>query len=101
VEDARYRIRCAANVKDEQARGPYRFWRHRHGFEETAGGTIVSDYVEYALPLGALGAITHRLIVGRQLREIFRFRQNALIPLLGGDPGRYELSPIAITAART
>jgi ligand-binding SRPBCC domain-containing protein len=85
--------------EDEQARGPYQFWRHHHGFEETAGGTIVSDHVEYALPLGVLGTLTHGLMVGRQLREIFRFRQSALIQLLGGDPGRYELSPITITAA--
>jgi len=56
--------------------------------------------VEYPLPLGALGSLAHGLIVGGQLREIFRFRQNALIPPVGGDPGRYELSPITITAAR-
>jgi ligand-binding SRPBCC domain-containing protein len=85
--------------EDEQARGPYSFWRHRHGFEAAPGGTIVSDYVEYALPFGALGRAVHALIVKRQLRQIFEFRQRALIPLLGGDPGQYELSPVAIRDA--
>src|SRR4051812_49368938 len=37
---------------DEQARGPYAFWRHRHGFEAVPGGAIISDHVEYGLPLG-------------------------------------------------
>jgi ligand-binding SRPBCC domain-containing protein len=87
--------------EDEQARGPYRFWRHHHGFEETEGGTIVSDRVEYDLPLGALGSVAHALVVGRQLRGIFGFRQKALIPLLGGDPGSYKLSPVTITRARS
>jgi ligand-binding SRPBCC domain-containing protein len=82
--------------EDEQARGPYKFWRHHHGFEEADGGTVILDRVEYDLPLGAFGVVAHGLLVGRQLREIFRFRQSALIPLLGGDPGRYELSPIII-----
>lgn len=83
--------------EDEQARGPYAFWRHRHGFEAVEGGTIISDYVEYSLPLGALGRLAHRLAVGRQLRGIFEYRGKHLAPLLGGDPARYEFSPVVIT----
>src|SRR5436309_2397181 len=41
--------------EDEQARGPYAHWRHSHGFEQVEDGTVISDRVEYALPLGALG----------------------------------------------
>jgi hypothetical protein len=61
---------------------------------------VISDRVEYELPLGVIGGMAHGLMVGRQLRRIFRFRQSALIPLLGGDPGGYELSPITIIEAR-
>jgi hypothetical protein len=34
--------------------------------------------VEYALPLGALGSLAHRVLVKRQVEEIFEFRQKAL-----------------------
>jgi ligand-binding SRPBCC domain-containing protein len=67
---------------DEQARGPYSLWRHRHTFEETPGGTIVSDRIDYRLPFGPLGALAHAFMVGRQLRAIFSYRQRAMSDLL-------------------
>jgi ligand-binding SRPBCC domain-containing protein len=66
---------------DEQASGPYSLWRHRHTFQPGVYGTVVSDRVDYALPLGWLGRIVHRLIVRRQLERIFAFRQEALAGL--------------------
>ena len=72
-------------------------WRHRHTFAEVEHGTLISDCVEYALPLGGLGKLAQPL-VRRQLRGIFEFRQRALPPLLGGDAGLYAFSPVAITA---
>jgi ligand-binding SRPBCC domain-containing protein len=60
---------------DEQEIGPYRFWRHEHAFEETDDGTLVRDTVEYAVPLGA---ITHVLLVKRDLKRIFEFRREKL-----------------------
>src|SRR5438132_13726224 len=49
--------------EDEQTDGPYTLWRHRHGFEEVEDGTVISDQVEYALPLGALGRLAHYLVI--------------------------------------
>jgi ligand-binding SRPBCC domain-containing protein len=69
---------------DEQARGPYRYWRHRHSFRPTEVGTVVGDRVEYALPLGWIGQAVHRLAVRRELRRIFAYRQAALKDLLRG-----------------
>ena len=83
--------------EDEQARGPYAVWRHRHTFEEVEDGTLISDRVEYALPLGALGRVVQP-IVRRQLLGIFEFRQRALPPLLGGDSSLYAFSPVTIAA---
>jgi ligand-binding SRPBCC domain-containing protein len=40
---------------DAQIRGPYRFWRHEHTFEERNGQTLMRDTVRYELPLGVLG----------------------------------------------
>jgi ligand-binding SRPBCC domain-containing protein len=79
---------------DEQVRGPYRLWRHRHTFEACAGGTLVGDRVEYALPFGGLGRLAHRLLVARQLRGIFKYRQAALPPVLGLERQQCESSPI-------
>jgi ligand-binding SRPBCC domain-containing protein len=35
---------------DQQRRGPFRAWRHRHLFREVEGGTELTDDVEYELP---------------------------------------------------
>jgi ligand-binding SRPBCC domain-containing protein len=56
---------------DEQRRGPYRTWIHRHTFTEIPGGTRVVDDVEYAVPGGALA---HTLFVKRDLARIFDYR---------------------------
>ena len=63
---------------DEQQIGPYKYWRHVHTFDEVEGGTLMRDRVQYELPFGILGAITHRLIVARQLRGIFDYRNRQL-----------------------
>jgi ligand-binding SRPBCC domain-containing protein len=64
---------------DCQARGPYSLWQHTHLFEPDGdGATIIRDRVRYALPLGPLGAIAHRLFVRRDLRRIFDYRRDAV-----------------------
>jgi ligand-binding SRPBCC domain-containing protein len=70
---------------DEQRRGPFRFFRHCHRIREERNGTIVSDAVEYELPLGLLGDLANALAVKRQLRALFRHRQKMLPKLLAGD----------------
>lgn len=60
---------------DEQVRGPYRLWRHRHAFRPDGAGTIAEDLVEYAV-LG--GALVDRLLVRPDLERIFAFRRHAL-----------------------
>ncbi len=65
---------------DEQLRGPYRMWRHRHTFEEKDGGTLCKDHVEYAV-LG--GAIINRLFVRRDVEKIFEYRQKVLRKIFG------------------
>lgn len=74
---------------DEQLRGPYRLWRHRHTFEPANGGTWVRDHVDYAVPGGPLEPLLHRCLVGPDLRAIFAHRQRRIRELLapGSDPG--------------
>lgn len=63
---------------DEQREGPYRMWHHQHHFEEVPGGVKMTDIVHYSMPLGIFGKFAHALFVQRQLRDIFRYRHEAV-----------------------
>ncbi|HTU31366.1 MAG TPA: SRPBCC family protein [Solirubrobacteraceae bacterium] len=69
---------------DRAIRGPFSLWHHRHRFAASGEGTIVSDEVHYAPPLGALGEIADQLIVARDLDQIFAHRQQAVAEILEG-----------------
>ena len=65
---------------DVQTRGPYRSWTHEHTFEPVNGGTLMKDYVQYAV-MG--GALVRNLLVAPDLQRIFEFRRNHLNSLFG------------------
>jgi len=69
---------------DKQVEGPFRLWEHAHAFEERHDGTVIRDTVLYRMPYGALGAITHRILIARDLERIFDYRRDAVDRLLGG-----------------
>jgi len=68
---------------DEQLKGPYSFWHHRHEFLSIAEGTLIRDTVTYALPFGVIGRVAHALFVKRQLQKIFDFRTSAINTVFG------------------
>jgi ligand-binding SRPBCC domain-containing protein len=85
---------------DEQLRGPYAEWVHRHRFTPLDGGaTLMEDEVLFRLPLGPLGAAAAPL-VRRQLRRIFRYRHAAVARLAsamaGGDGSSAGAAPAPI-----
>lgn len=85
---------------DRQIDGPFALWRHTHTFEERPGGTLIRDRVEYRMPLGAVGRLAHRLLIGRDLDRIFDYRRAAVVELLGSTRGlRADDSPLAPEAA--
>ena len=63
---------------DEQRKGPYSLWHHKHFLTEVKGGVEMKDIVHYKLPFGILGKLANALIVKKQLKEIFDFRYNKL-----------------------
>jgi ligand-binding SRPBCC domain-containing protein len=69
---------------DVQVEGPYRLWHHTHTFEAHREGTRVRDQVRYALPVGALGELAHRLFVRRDLERIFDFRHASVSKVMTG-----------------
>ena len=62
---------------DEQVKGPYHTWVHKHLFVETSFGTRVHDAVTYELPFFPFGELAVPL-VQLQLRRIFAYRARAL-----------------------
>ena len=68
---------------DEQRVGPYKIWHHQHHFRQIEGGVEMTDIVDYLLPLGPLGILMEKLLVGNKVREIFEFRRAKLIELYG------------------
>jgi ligand-binding SRPBCC domain-containing protein len=71
---------------DEQRRGPFQYFRHCHRVRDEARdgviGSVVSDAVEYELPLGRLGDLANGLAVRGQIRSLFAHRQRMLPGLL-------------------
>lgn len=60
---------------DTMRKGPYRTFRHTHRFEPSAGGTRMTDTIEFTTGLGAL---IDRLIGVPILKYTFRKRHEAL-----------------------
>ena len=77
-------VREGQSFVDEQRFGPYKFWHHRHTFEEKDGGTLMRDLVYYALPLWPFGEIGHNIFVKPKLESIFDFRREILEKRFGG-----------------
>lgn len=63
---------------DFQEKGPYKLWNHSHYFEARENGVFMRDVVDYELPFGILGNLTHTLVVKRKLNHIFDFRYRIL-----------------------
>ncbi|MBZ5489933.1 MAG: SRPBCC family protein [Acidobacteriia bacterium] len=68
---------------DLQLRGPYKLWRHEHRFEAGNGGTLITDTITLALPLGVLGQMAYKIKVKSDVQEIFTFRKEKIRALFG------------------
>ena len=59
--------------QDRMVRGPFAKWVHTHRFLPSAGGTLLRDEVELALPFGPLGLLGWPL-ARRRLEKMFAYR---------------------------
>jgi ligand-binding SRPBCC domain-containing protein len=70
---------------DEQVRGPFKTFRHRHVVRaeerENVEGTAVVDEIEYELPGGPAGRLA-KGIVRAQMKKVFGFRRQRLPEIL-------------------
>ncbi len=68
---------------DVQLFGPYALWHHKHFINPIEGGVIMEDIIDYKLPFGIFGQLAHPFIVKKQLKQIFKFREEKLTSLFG------------------
>jgi ligand-binding SRPBCC domain-containing protein len=73
---------------DEQVRGPYTMWRHRHTFTPHRDGTLVADEVRYRV----FGGMLANIFVKRDLAMIFAYRWEALLVALDVPRGPQEVA---------
>ncbi|MFD0883273.1 SRPBCC family protein [Streptosporangium algeriense] len=60
---------------DEQVSGPFERWYHAHRFHgDDHGGTVMSDIVEFAAPLGPLGRAAELLVLRHYMPRLIRTR---------------------------
>ncbi|OWP75592.1 SRPBCC family protein [Flavobacterium oreochromis] len=60
---------------DEQRFGPYAMWHHEHHFESTVEGhVLMTDIVNFKLPMGMLGDLLTGFWVAKKVRFIFESR---------------------------
>jgi ligand-binding SRPBCC domain-containing protein len=62
------------SFEDQQVRGPFRSWRHRHIVEPHPDGAVLIDDIDYTPPFGILGRIIDPIAIKPRLRKVFAFR---------------------------
>lgn len=63
---------------DNQEKGPYSKWYHIHQFEDLAGGTLMTDQVDFKIPLGVIGYLATAWKVLGDVKSIFDFRRQKI-----------------------
>ena len=76
-------VRAGEYFVDAQRVGPYRFWYHEHGFQDTPAGTRMTDRVTYVVPFGVLGDLVNTFWIRKRLEQIFDFRRQKIVELFG------------------
>jgi len=63
---------------DEQVKGPFKVFRHEHVFTPHERGTLMSDHIVFAAPLGPLGRLAELLILQKYLPKLILERNTFL-----------------------
>jgi ligand-binding SRPBCC domain-containing protein len=67
-----------ARFVDEQARGPFARFRHVHTFVADGPVTVMTDFVQFAAPLGVVGRLGERLVLASYLPRLIDQRNRHL-----------------------
>lgn len=66
---------------DERVRGPFAHFWHEHLFEAVAGGTRMTDRIDFVAPFGPVGALAERLLLDEYVTDLIRTRNRHLASL--------------------
>ncbi|MCB0356000.1 MAG: hypothetical protein KDD40_03280 [Bdellovibrionales bacterium] len=75
-------LSCQSNstVTYKQTHGLFRKWNHTQNFEDLEGGeTLVTDIVEYSLPMGVLGHLLDDLLIREDMKRILEHRLDVVV----------------------
>lgn len=65
---------------DEQMNGPFKRFHHLHLFDDLGDGTTeMIDEIQFEAPLGPLGTIAEKLVLGRYLPHLIDVRNRELV----------------------
>jgi ligand-binding SRPBCC domain-containing protein len=64
--------------EDEQVRGAFAGFTHRHEFRPVPTGTLMVDDFRFESPLGVIGRLADRLYLERYMRSFLRERARGL-----------------------
>ena len=62
------------SFRDTQLTGPFKHWTHLHDFSSDAGGSLLTDSIEYQLPGAALGKLLGSAMVKDKIAAMFEYR---------------------------
>lgn len=68
---------------DEQVHGPFKSFWHEHVFAEVDHGTQLRDRIRFEAPLGVLGRIAERVVLGRYMPHLIDVRNEYLVAAAG------------------
>lgn len=63
----------------EQESGPFRRWWQEHRFESIAGGTLMTDVVEFESPAGSVERLVNTLVLTRYMMKLLTQRNAWLV----------------------
>lgn len=62
------------HFRDEMVHGAFQYFAHDHTFTPELGGTLMTDTCRFAAPLGPIGWVAERLVLGHYLRRFLAER---------------------------
>lgn len=68
---------------DEQVRGPFKSFWHEHVFTPTDAGVQLRDRVRFEAPLGVLGTVAEKVVLGRYMPRLIDTRNEFLLAAAG------------------
>jgi ligand-binding SRPBCC domain-containing protein len=71
-------LRYATSFTDEQVKGPFKLLKHLHTFQQMQGYTLMTDYFEFASPLGILGKLTDAMLMKTYLTRLLKQRNQII-----------------------